>query len=67
MNKTKIFEWLGFFIFIASVWADGMIRHKGNSHTIWLNVTVSGMAIGATITLVAYLIRKKRDFSKKEY
>ena len=66
LNKSKIYEWLGFLIVIASIWADGMIRSKGNSHTIWLYVTVSGMVIGTTITFVAYFIRKRQDSSKKE-
>lgn len=66
MNKTKIFEWLGWLMVMASIWANGVIRNNGNSDSIWLNITVALMAIGATITFVTYFIRKKQDSSKKE-
>jgi len=61
MKKTKFFEWLGFLIVLASIYANGLIRHNGNSDTIWFNVTIVVMAIGAITTFTAFFIRKSKS------
>ncbi|SPF42375.1 conserved hypothetical protein [Candidatus Desulfosporosinus infrequens] len=59
MDKTKIFEWIGFVICISAMWVYGMIRDNGHYDTIWLYVSFSVMLIGGIITIIAFLIRKK--------
>ncbi len=59
MNKTKIFEWIGFVICISAMWAHGMMRDNGHYDITWLHVSFSVMLIGGIITIIASLIRKK--------
>ena len=61
MKKTKIFEWLGWLIVMASIWSNAQIRSSSNSNNIWLNVTVAGMAMGAAITFVASFIGRRNS------
>jgi len=57
MLKTKVFEWIGFIIVLASIVANASIRASGNTNGTWINITMFGMIMGAIIAFIFFFIR----------
>lgn len=60
MQKSIVFEWIGFIIVIVSVIAYGWVRTAYLNNTKMETVTLSLMILGALITIIAFIVRKKK-------
>ena len=60
MQRSIGFEWIGFIIVIVSVIAYGWVRTAYLNNAKMETVTLSLMLLGALITIIAFIVRKKK-------